>query len=69
MVSLIEVYDAFLSKVNEDEWAGTYSEEDLEWFLKDWRAFLNSALPYFKFPRCNLEIDENSQTFIDEKMG
>ena len=34
------------------------SSKDLEWFIKDWRAFLNSAMPYFKFPRCSLEIDE-----------
>lgn len=69
MTTLIEVYDAFLSKVNEDEWANCYSKEDLEWFVKDWRAFLNSALHYFKFPRCSLEINEEKQIFVDEKMG
>ena len=69
MVTLMDVYDAFLSKVNEDDWSHCYSEEDLEWFIKDWRAFLNSALPYFKFPRCSLEIDEATQTFKDPKMG
>lgn len=65
----MDVYDAFLSKVNEDDWAHCESEEDMEWYLKDWRAILNAALPYFKFPRCSLEIDENSQTFKDPKMG
>lgn len=69
MISLMTVYEAFLSKVNEDDWANGYTQEDLEWFIKDWRAFLNSALPYFKFPRCNLTIDESTQTFTDEKMG
>lgn len=69
MVSLMDVYGAFLSKVNEDDWAHCYSKEDLDWFLQDWRAFLNSALPYFKFPRCSLEIDEERQCFTDEKMG
>lgn len=69
MVTLMDVYDAFLSKVNEDDWSHCYSEEDLEWFIKDWRAFLNSALPYFKFPRCSLEIDEATQTFKDPKMS
>lgn len=69
MVSLMDVYDAFLSKVNEDDWSQYYSKEDLEWFIKDWRAFLNSALLYFKFPRCSLEINEQNQTFIDENMG
>ena len=69
MVTLMDVYDAFLSKVNEDDWAHCYSQEDLEWFIKDWRAFLNSALPYFKFPRCSLEIDEETQSFVDERVG
>lgn len=69
MVTLMDVYDAFLSKVNEDDWSHCYSEEDLEWFIKDWRAFLNSALPYFKFPRCRLDIDETTQSFKDPNMG
>lgn len=69
MVTLTDVYDAFLSKVNEDDWSHCYSQEDLEWFIKDWYAFLKSALPYFKFPRCGLEIDEETQTFTDPKMG
>lgn len=69
MTTLTDVYDAFLAKVNDDEWAHCYSKEDLEWFTKDWRAFLNSALPYFKFPRCGLEIDEDTQTFKDSKLG
>ena len=69
MVSLMDVYGAFLSKVNEDDWAHYYSQEDLEWFIQDWRAFLNSAIPYFKFPRCSLKIDEEKQCFTDEKMG
>lgn len=65
----MEVYGAFLAKVNEDDWSHCYSKEDLEWFLKDWRAFLNSAIPYFKFPRCKMTIDEETQSFVDEKMG
>lgn len=68
MVTLMDVYDAFLSKVNEDDWSGCFDESDLEWFLKDWRAFLNSALPYFKFPRCSVEIDEETQSFKDTNM-
>lgn len=68
-ISLTKVYDAFLSKVNEDDWSNCYSKEDLEWFTKDWRAFLNSAIPYFKFPRCNLDIDEETQAFTDAALG
>lgn len=69
MITLMDVYDAFLSRVNEDDWSHCCSKDDLEWFVKDWRAFLNAALPYFKFPRCSLEIDETTQTFIDEDMS
>lgn len=69
MVTLMDVYDAFLAKVNEDDWSQCTSQEDLEWLLKDWRAFLNSALPYFKFPRCSLDIDEDLQVFTDNRMG
>lgn len=65
----MDVYGAFLSKVNEDEWSHCYSQEELEWFIKDWRAFLDQSLPYFKFPRCSLEIDEANQCFVDNKMG
>lgn len=69
MVSLMTVYDAFLAKVGEDDWARCYSKEDLEWFIKDWREFLNSAIPYFKFPRCSLEINEETQEFVDENIS
>lgn len=65
----MDVYGAFLAKVNEDDWSHCYSKEDLDWFLQDWRAFLNAAIPYFRFPRCSLEINEAVQSFIDPKMG
>lgn len=69
MITLMDVYDSFLCKVNEDDWSRCYDEEDLKWFIKDWRAFLNSAIPYFKFPRCKLDIDEKNQCFVDEEMS
>ena len=69
MITLIDFYDSFLSKVNEDDWARCRTKEDLEWFLQDWRDFLNSAIPYFKFPHCKLDIDEEKQVFIDENMS
>lgn len=69
MVSLMTVYDAFLSKVKEDEWARCCSESDLQCYMKDWRSLLNSSLPYFKFPRCQLTIDEEKAVFIDNEMG
>lgn len=49
------VYDAFLAKIKEDEWA---QETDITVLLEDWRAILESAIPYFKFPRVSLERDD-----------
>lgn len=63
----MDVYDAFLSKVNEDDWAQCYTKEDMDWFLQDWRSILNSSLIYFKFPRCSLDIDEQTQSFQDSR--
>ena len=60
MVKLMDIYDAFLAKVNEDDWARCYTKEDLEWFIQDWRAILNSAMPYFKFPRCSFPASEKA---------
>ena len=65
MTELMKVYDAFLSRVNEDDWSHCYSQEDLDWFMKDWRAFLYAAIAYFKFPKCSLKIDDSKQAFID----
>lgn len=54
------IYSAFLSKMLDDEWTGwTYEEVE-----QDWRELLNSALPYFKFPRKSLEIEEDH--FIED---
>ena len=70
MYSLQDVYDAFLSRVNDDDWSDLgCNEEDLEWMVRDWRAFLEQAISYFKFPRCSLDIDEITQTFKDEKFS
>ena len=45
------VYDAFLAKIEEDEWS---NGEDLSFILSDWYSILESALPLFTFPRVNL---------------
>ena len=58
MTSLQVVYDAFLAKILEDEWAN-WEMEEIE---QDWRVLLDGAIPYFKFPRVSLEIDGNSFT-------
>ena len=64
MASIYDVYDAFLSKMLEDEWLNWTDEEREE----DWRALLDAAIPYFKFPRVDLEIDEEGN-FIDENVS
>lgn len=60
MTSLQIVYDAFLAKMLEDEWANW----DMEEIEQDWKAILDGALPYFKFPRVSLDIQDDS--FVDD---
>ena len=52
MTSFQVVYDAFLGKLLEDEWA-LWDEEDMK---EDWKNILKGALPQFKFPRVSLDI-------------
>lgn len=54
------VYNAFLAKTLEDEWSDWTVEETEE----DLRQLLESAIPYFKFPRVSLE--RNDEGFIEE---
>lgn len=63
MASVYDVYDAFLPKMLEDEWLNWTDEEREE----DWRALLDAAIPYFKFPRVSLEIDGDN--FVDENVS
>jgi len=49
------VYEAFLAKTLEDEW-GQWTPEETE---ADMRSILESAIPYFKFPRISLERDDS----------
>ena len=60
MASVYDVYDAFLSKMLEDEWLNWTDEEREE----DWRSLLDAAIPYFKFPRVSLDIEGDN--FVDE---
>jgi hypothetical protein len=57
MTSLEVIYDAFLAKILEDEWETWDVEEDI---VRDWRAILDGALPWFKFPRVDLTIKDDS---------
>ena len=63
MTSIQAVYDAFLTKMLEDEWLNWTDEENQQ----DWRSLLDGAIPWFKFPRVSLEIDEDGY-FVDENI-
>ena len=63
MASVYDVYEAFLSKMLEDEWLNWTDEEREE----DWRALLDAAIPYFKFPRVSLDIEDDM--FVDENVS
>lgn len=53
------VFDAFLSKINDPDLI------ELEDFVLeyDMKGLLNSALPYFLFPKVSLDIDPDSESF------
>lgn len=53
MTNFQVVYDAFLSKLLDDEWA-LWDEEDMK---EDWKSILKGAIPQFKFPRVSLDIE------------
>lgn len=52
MTSLNKVYDAFLSKMLDDEYAN-WTRDEVE---EDLNSLLLAAIPWFKFPRKSLEI-------------
>lgn len=55
MTSLQVVYDAFVAKILEDEW-GLWTEEEVK---EDQYQILLGALPWFKFPRVDLTIEDD----------
>ena len=66
MTPVQQVYDAFLTKMLDDEWLNWASEEMVE----DWKTILMGALPWFKFPRVPLEIvTEDGVDFFSEDLN
>ena len=65
---LQDVYDAFLSKIEADDWMLSGIEGDLvsEEILKDWRMLLNAAIMQFRYPRVSLDYDKESAVFTDD---
>ena len=66
MTDLQVVYDAFLGKMLEDEWANW----DIDDIQQDWRSLLQGARPWFKFPRVSLDIaideEDDTEKFVDD---
>lgn len=51
-----DIYDAFLAKIEEDDWSNEENELIIQ---SDWRAILEGAIPFFKYPRISLKRNEN----------
>lgn len=62
MTDFQTIYDAFLAKMLDDEWAAW----DLDDILQDWQTLLIGALPWFKFPRTSLEYDLETSQFTED---
>lgn len=60
MTNYQKVYDSFLSKILEDEWA-QWEKDEIE---ADLRELLEGAIPWFKFPRISLERDDEG--FVED---
>lgn len=60
MTPFRKVYEAFLSRILEDEWQNWMVEEAEQ----DWFQIMTNALSWFKFPRVSLEYDE--ENFISD---
>ena len=60
MTAFQVVYDAFLSKILEDEW----DDWDIEDIETDWYSLLMGAIPNFRFQRVSLET--NDEGFEDD---
>ena len=60
MTPFSKVYDAFLSRILEDEWQNWLIEEAQQ----DWFQIMSNAITWFKFPRVSLEFDKNG--FVDD---
>ena len=52
------IYDAFLAKVEADNWMLT--EENQELVKEDWRMILDAAIVQFRYPRVSLDYEGDS---------
>nr|DAR67396.1 MAG TPA: hypothetical protein [Caudoviricetes sp.] len=64
MVATEKLFNAFFVLLESDEWEGwrdDYMEQDLT-------ALMMAAIPFFKFPRCSLEVTEDGKNFVDDNI-
>ena len=64
MTPVQDLYDAFVVLIESDEW--DQLEENVANI--DFQHLAMAAIPWFKFPRCSLEWDENAEYFKDENI-
>ena len=67
MTSYKTMYDAFLAKIKEDEWAN--EELNIIEILADWEALLEAALPWFKFPRVSLKRTSGVDGYFEQDLN
>lgn len=53
--SFTKVYDAFLGRINADDWT---TEEEYAIVERDWQELLKAAIGRFKYPRIALDYEE-----------
>ena len=58
MTPIETVYEAFLAKINDDEWV-YWSENDTK---RDLKQIFDAALPLFKFPKKDMTLESESIT-------
>ena len=56
------VFNAFLAKILDDEWAHWEWEE----IQIDLRELLEGGIPWFKFPRVDITFDDNKEEFLGD---
>lgn len=67
MTSYETIFNAFLSKIEEDSWANDGMGRDA--IAADWEGILENALPWFKFPRFSLNRTGNVYSGNDVVFG
>ena len=62
MTKVQVIYDAFLARMTDDEWDG-WTEEEVN---QDLAQLLAAAIPWFKFPKVPLTLNEDGTSFTSD---